>query len=152
MLYRVRLSSKRYKMNTIEEIENLAIQCTKIDYSNPESVKEHNNAVDKLRELISNLNDDASIMKLLNNKNTCSCVAFQSLEQPEKLSKEIYEKAIDILREISCKNSIESMAAEMRLEELNVKSKQSNQDRSLSLAGTPQSGAPYLSRYFASDF
>lgn len=109
-------------MNTIEEIENLAVQCLATDYSNPKSVKEHNSAVNKIRNLISNIKNEETIIQLLNNKNTNSWVAFQSLEEPENLSEEMYKKAINELKRVSKGNSPESMAAEMRLEELNVKS------------------------------
>ena len=109
-------------MDTIEEIENLAAQCLETDYSNPQSVKEHNSAVNKIRELINNIKDEDVVIQLLNNKSSNSWVAFQCLEEPKNLSKEVYENAINVLKTISTKNSPEAMAAEMRLKELNVKS------------------------------
>jgi len=109
-------------MNKKEEIENLSAQCLETDYSNPQSVKEHNSAVNKIRELISNINNEETIIQLLNNKSTNSWVAFQSLEEPGKLSAEIYKKAINVLKIISKESNPESMAAEMRLKEMNVKS------------------------------
>lgn len=109
-------------MNTIEEINNLAAQCFKTDYSNPQSVKEHNSAVNKIRDLISKIKNEETIIQLLNNKNTNSWVAFQSLEEPDKLSEAIYKKATNVLKRVSKDNNPESMAAEIRLKELNVQS------------------------------
>lgn len=106
----------------MHEIEKLAVKCLETDYSEPQSVKEHNNAALKIRELINNINDEKLMIQFLNNKNTSSWAAFQNLENPEKCSKIVFENSINALKIISKEESPESMAAEMRLKELRIKS------------------------------
>ncbi len=109
-------------MDQIEEIENLVVQCLGTDYSEPQSVSKHNATVDKIRELVDNIKNEEMILQLLDNKNTSSWAAFQSLEAPEKCSKKVFNKSINVLKVILKKDVLESMAAEMLLKKLDIKS------------------------------
>ena len=105
-------------MKSTEEISKLAEKCSETDYSDSESVKAHNEAVDEIRKIINEVKDHELLVPLLKDKKAREGVAFQILESTDKYSSKLIETSIKVLRELSVKNTTESLAAEMLLKEL----------------------------------
>ena len=103
-------------MSRVDQIQALCQVVSTTEHSDPESVPSHNEAVDKLRDLIAltakeSAEDRRVLFELLQDPNCSSWVAWRLLEADVSLSSSERAECLEVLQRIAAGEGPDALAA-----------------------------------------